>query len=292
MMDSTYTTLGRPWIYNGKLLENDYSHENNLLCIETHVPARIKDGKLIAAAYRELYYLDPQHDYICVREERFQHRQPPYDYRPEVKDLDFDPDDIPSEPSSVTTVAELAQTDAGRWYPKKIRKDRHRWSDYGNGWESHVSTESTTVYLQTAPHFPEGIFDPNSLLPEGAQIREPGAKTTFEKDFEAAMAIIDGRDEWPTPEEVARAYWQARATKDCNEMAVLWPASASWNRQLVENETPVEYVFGKASKAGGRNVVVPYTTKSYYEKHGDYNLKMWLTNEKSAKGRYYIISAN
>jgi protocatechuate 3,4-dioxygenase beta subunit len=75
-----------------------------------------------------------------------------------VKDLDFDPDDIPSEPSSVTTVAELAQTDAGRWYPKKIRKDRHR------GWESHVSTESTTVYLQTNSNFPEGIFDPESLL--------------------------------------------------------------------------------------------------------------------------------
>jgi hypothetical protein len=33
--------LGRPWIYNGKLFENDYSQENNLVCVETHVPARI-----------------------------------------------------------------------------------------------------------------------------------------------------------------------------------------------------------------------------------------------------------
>ncbi|HUT30777.1 MAG TPA: zf-HC2 domain-containing protein [Sedimentisphaerales bacterium] len=284
--------LGWPWIYNGKLFENDYSQENNLVCVETHVAARIKDGKLIAAAYRELYYLDPQHEYVCVREERFQRSQPPYNDRPDVKDLDFDPDDIPSEPSYVATVAELAQTDSGRWYPKKIRKDRHLWRASGNGCMSHVSTEFTAIYLQTNPWFPEGIFDPNNLLPEGAQIREPGAKTTFEKDFEAAIAIIDGKDQWSTPEEVALAYWQARARKDCNEMAVLWPGSASWNRQLVENETPVEYVFGKARKAGGKYVIVPYTDKSYYEKHGDYNLKTWLTNEKSTKGRYYIISGN
>jgi hypothetical protein len=39
-------------------------------------------------------------------------------------------------------------------------------------------------------------------------------------------------------------------------------------------------------------VLVPYATKEYYEKHGTYSLKMVLSNEKSAKRRYYIVSGN
>ena len=38
--------------------------------------------------------------------------------------------------------------------------------------------------------------------------------------------------------------------------------------------------------------VVPYASKSYYEKHVKYSLKMVLSKRKNAKNRYYIVSAN
>jgi len=46
----------------------------------------------------------------------------------------------------VEDVTEFGRTDDGRWYPKKVED---------------VATH--TIYLETDPKFPEGIFDPNSL---------------------------------------------------------------------------------------------------------------------------------
>ncbi|MGE5293840.1 MAG: hypothetical protein ACM3VT_03340 [Solirubrobacterales bacterium] len=45
------------------------------------------------------------------------------------------------------TVLEFGRTDTGRWYPKRIDNDGLKY----------------TVYLETNPEFPEGLFDPNSL---------------------------------------------------------------------------------------------------------------------------------
>jgi hypothetical protein len=53
---------------------------------------------------------------------------------------------MPSE-GQRSTVLEFGRTDTGRWYPKRI--DNHALK--------------YTVYLETNPEFPEGIFDPNSL---------------------------------------------------------------------------------------------------------------------------------
>ena len=46
-----------------------------------------------------------------------------------------------------TDVIEFSRTEAGKWYPKRTK---------GRG-------KSKTVYLETDPEFPEGIFDPNNL---------------------------------------------------------------------------------------------------------------------------------
>ena len=75
-------------------------------------------------------------------------------------------------------------------------------------------------------------------------------------------------------------------------MAILWPGSASWNRQLLADEEPAGYVFGETVFPQYGGAFVPYAEKSYHDKHGAYNLKMWLHNKKSTKGRYYIISGN
>ncbi len=122
----------------------------------------------------------------------------------------------------------------------------------------------------------------------------PREDSDWERHFKKAIETIDSRPDWPrTPEEVAKAYWTARATKNYEEMAVLWPGSGSWPKEVFQDEAPVEYVFGKADEAPrSGEVFVPYATAQYHEKHGTYNLKMRLSNKGSAKGRYYVVSGN
>jgi len=279
-------------MYKGKVVENNYSKENSVICIEKHNEPRYEGKKLRYPAEKTLYYINPQRDYMCVRKEQVQHRLPPHDDPIEVQKLDFAPDDIPSEPYSITEVIEFGQTDARQWYPKKIRLWSRNRIDRGYGWETNEEIKIITLYLKINPEFPDGIFDPNNLVPTGAKIRKEGEKTSFEKYFEQSIAVVDSRSYWPEPEELIKRYWQARAKKDYDEMAILWPGSASWNSKVLENEKPVEYVFGEIRKAADKRVTVPYAAKSYYEEHGTYNLKMWLDNKKSAKSRYYIISGN
>jgi len=279
-------------MYKGKVIENNYSTENGLICIEKQNEPIYEGKKLRYPAEKTLYYIQPQRGYMCVRKEQFQHHLPPREDPVDVEDLDFAPDDIPAEPYSITEVVEFGQTDAGQWYPKQIQQWSRRWIDQGYGWETSEETKTITLYLETNPDFPDGIFDPNDLVPTGAKIRKEGEKTSFEKHFEQAIAIVDSREHWPEPRELVRRYWQARSAKDYDEMAILWPGSASWNRKHIENEKPVEYVFGETRKAGDKRVIVPYAAKSYYDEHGTYNLKMWLHNKKSSEGRHYITSGN
>jgi len=140
---------------------------------------------------------------------------------------------------------------------------------------------------------PESIYDvgvPTSAKTVRGEKEEE--KTAYDKAFEEAVSVVDGRESWPEPRDLIISYWQHRNAKNYNEMAILWPSSAIWNQSL-EKEEPVEYVFGEVQKTevAGR-IVVPYASKDYYEKHGKYSLKMVLNNKKSAKGRYYIISGN
>jgi len=59
------------------------------------------------------------------------------------------------------------------------------------------------------------------------------------------------------------------------------------------DEKPIEYVFGDAEVSVRSNqTVVPHAAKDHYDKHGTSNLKMRLSNAKSSKGRYYVVSGN
>jgi hypothetical protein len=118
-------------------------------------------------------------------------------------------------------------------------------------------------------------------------------KTNYEIAFQSAISKIDNMEAWPGPRELSIAYWKARTEKEYNEMAVFWPGSSTWDRQAIENEEPVEYVFGEVRTTEVESrIEVPYASKSYFDKHAKYNLKMRLSNEKSRKGRYYIVSGN
>ena len=152
-----------------------------------------------------------------------------------------------------------------------------------------MEVEGKLDYPETGP---TSIYDLG--VPSSAKIiGSEKAETEFQKVFNKAIAIIDSRKSWAEPYDLVVTYWKARAAKNYDEMAILWPGSATWNRQVLEKEEPVEYVFGEvqATEFEG-HIIVPYATKSYYEKHGKYSLKMCLENRKSTKGRYYISSGN
>ena len=186
-------------------------------------------------------------------------------------------------------VVKYAQTEDGHWYPAEIQNESQSRRRLASGEIRDYKSQSVIlIYLDTSRNIPDSMFDPESInSPERFNSNTAKWRIAFEK----AIAEIDRRDDYPeTPEEVAKAYWEARNAKNFEEMAVLWPGSARWNESL-KDEKPIQYVFGKARKLDGRNIVVPYaTSKELIEQNKC--LHMRLRNERSAKGRYYITSGN
>jgi hypothetical protein len=273
---------------NGKVVENDYAVAHNLLCVETCIEHRITDGKLMHPAQKNIRYLDPQHGYICRREEVYAHHQ--RSGNTPVEELNFDPKEIPSEPYSITEFTEFGRTDTGQWYPRTIEHSSGGWDYKGNRLQLRLSSIKK-IFLQTSCEFPVDIFDPDKVMPKDGQA-EQSQRKSYKEIVNEAIKIIDSREDWPEPKELVQRYWQARAAKDYDTMAILWPGSPTWNQKLLANEKPAEYVFGETEFPQYGGAYVPYAEKTYYEKNGKYNLKMWLHNEKSTKGRYYIISGN
>jgi hypothetical protein len=150
------------------------------------------------------------------------------------------------------------------------------------------------VYFDYPEKGPESIYDvgvPRSAKTVRAEKEEE--KTAYEKAFNEAISVVDTRESWPEAHDLAIAYWQARNAKNYDEMAIYWPGSATWNRKALKKEEPVDYVFGEVQPAEIEgHLIVPYASKNYFGKHGKYSLKMRLSNEKSSKGRYYIVSGN
>ena len=155
-------------------------------------------------------------------------------------------------------------------------------------------TIEANAYFDYPEKGPESIYDVG--VPTSAKTvrgEKEGEKTAYDKAFERAISVIDGRESWPEPRDLVVAYWQARTAKNYDEMAIYWPGSETWNRRIIEKEEPVEYVFSKAQATKSEDyVIVPYASKSYYDEHGKYSLKLVLSKRKSAKKRFYIISGN
>jgi hypothetical protein len=117
------------------LVQDDYSIENNLICLE-----RIQ--KHDSSYDQFLYYLNPRRDYICER------------YLSQWKIIDNEPDSV-----SIRDVLEYGQTDSGKWYPRMIQ-----WISFEGDEQTGEST--SMIYLRTDPEFPEGVFDPKADQPE------------------------------------------------------------------------------------------------------------------------------
>lgn len=145
----------------GTNYSDDYSKENNLVAVEYLQQASIYEGQPSLPG-RFLYYLDPEHDYICRR--KVTEWRPDASWQEDLEwDKGVDPEQIRDGSIQVTDVIEYDQTDSGHWYPQtiEIRQSGIR-KDYQ---EVALELEETiTIYLEVNPDFPEGAFDADKIL--------------------------------------------------------------------------------------------------------------------------------
>jgi len=140
-----------------KIIETDYSKTNNLICIELLFPGEIRSDGYVSLPRRDLYYLDTDKDYMCVRFEFYSTQNAPWQQN-KTWLTDIDSNKIPQDSYGSNEVIEFAQTDNGEWYPKKIK---NTWCGESSGGE--VRNSSTDIYLDTNPTFSGEIFKPDNL---------------------------------------------------------------------------------------------------------------------------------
>lgn len=144
------------------VVENDYSNDNNLICLETKTQGRIitdSIGKVWAVApSRKAYYLNPERDYICHRFEQEEKFDAPWQKdKGLIKTIEQEHINKNPAVNRVREVTEYGQTEQGLWYPKIIKS----WDP--NNASSYLRVKR--VYLNSDPVFPDNIFN-SKLLPE------------------------------------------------------------------------------------------------------------------------------
>jgi hypothetical protein len=141
--------------YQTQIIENQHSQENGLICIEElRQGAKYGDRIKVMPPIRNLYYLNPQRNYICERHEHYRRRNAPWQIDKAWLD-GADPNDIRIDVTSIKQVTGYGQADSGQWYPKVVSENII--SVRGEFLITH------TIYLQMDAEFPEGIFDPDNL---------------------------------------------------------------------------------------------------------------------------------
>ena len=143
----------------------------------------------------------------------------------------------------------------------------------------------------------ENLPEPKVLLQMEKQSSGKNSGKEWESAFYDAIRIIQKREDWPEDSvSVSKAFWQARADKDYEMLKILWPGSASWDqsgkgwKEVCDEDTACEYVFGTPSEDGTR---VPYASKEYFNKNDSYNLTMFLGYIETKNGKcFYVISGN
>lgn len=153
--------LGWPHIgKTGRIIEDDYAKENNLICIE-----RLQQGSLysgnVSLPGRFVNYLDPQKDYICRR--RITEWRPDAEWQQDKNWLEgVDPDNIRNGSITVQDTTEVIQAPNGHWYPKTIvEKQSGIREDYKDAALRILTIKN--IHLQTNPEFPDDIFNTEKL---------------------------------------------------------------------------------------------------------------------------------
>jgi hypothetical protein len=151
------------------LIENEYSRENSLICIQQlHQGQKMPRGHpdTVHKPSKYLYYLNPRRDYICECIEYHSIMNAPWQKDDSWLD-GVDPDELHRDTICITEVTDYRQTKNGSWYPWKIEFRISPYDAEIGEFKPFSLNNVKTVYLNTEPIFPEGIFDPNNLPREG-----------------------------------------------------------------------------------------------------------------------------
>ncbi len=155
-------SLGWP-IRGGEVIEDANAAQRGFVRIETRDQARVRDGKLVDPATRRVYFMDPNRDYICVRQETYAQVMPYGKPQPRLEELDFEPAAIPDTPTWSREIIEFGRLANGLWYPAKLRQVTAYRAPAGGKEELRRGSQIMTVYFEPDPVFPPGVFDPNQF---------------------------------------------------------------------------------------------------------------------------------
>ena len=153
-----------PMTKSRKVIEDPYSKANNLICVEVLTSGYVyKPTEEVTLPTRELFYLDPQMDYICRRMLRIMTKKAWWHDEPDwLKRDSYDP---PRDSYRLWEIAELGQTDSGLIYAREQVYDSNYFDmnddAHSNAPDSIVIENPlrTSIYLTEYPVFPEGVFD-------------------------------------------------------------------------------------------------------------------------------------
>ncbi|MHC4759514.1 MAG: hypothetical protein ACYTE8_12730, partial [Planctomycetota bacterium] len=138
------TILGNdPHIIELKIVEDKYSMENNLICIQILREGHKRRSMVSRLPFKGLYYLNPDRDYICEKYEFFALREPTWQSGTAWFEENTEP-----ECSSVNEVIRYGQTASGKWYPKEKKAQTTVWNEEGTAEEYKYNI---TIYLDTEP---------------------------------------------------------------------------------------------------------------------------------------------
>ena len=138
-----------------QIIKNQYSRKNGLICIEELCQGvNYGNRKKVMPPIRNLYYLNPQRNYLCERREHYRRRNALWQQDKSWLD-GVDPNNVRPDVTSIKQITEYDCTDSGQWYPKFVSEDI-------DGFRGKFLM-TNTIYLQIDAEFPEGIFDPENL---------------------------------------------------------------------------------------------------------------------------------
>jgi hypothetical protein len=155
--------LTRPNLVQSNAIERDFSGQEGLVCVELLLQGEQRKGGSFELPARELFYLNPEKDYICQRREL--HTDPNAEWQQDSSWREgLDPKEVLLQTRTILDeVIEFGQTDTGQWYPliieRRIASHRPDTLDF----VPLRLNDTTSLWVNTDPEFPEDTFDPANL---------------------------------------------------------------------------------------------------------------------------------
>ena len=267
-------------IYKGErtLLPGSQGTFGSLAVVERKTQGNINEKGYVAVPQRMQWSLNASRDYIVEAAETVSNPddapwQVDKDWRKGVKLGPLQENRF----SDSRQVLEYAQTAQGQWYAKNILKIL-------SSSRADTSRQIWSVHLDTEREIPDDLFDP-------AKVKErlDSGQVPYLQAFDQAIAMIDSRTTWPaTPEDVAKAYLEAGAQSQWDEVAVLCPGSGATDRRNWRGPQG-QWVTSQGEVTGPDQVTIRCALADTFAKDGRYTHFIFIAKSKSKKQRYYVV---